>query len=112
MRDIDEKTIKGLAKAASECGIEEFVIDDGWQLNIDSPDEHPEFMGDWEIDKQNEKKITFFYTGEMEYGFFRGLNFVEKNEYLIRVGYTNLSDTEFNDMIEYIKTEGLSHHIG
>ena len=71
-----------------------------------------DYFSDWEIDKQNEKKITFFYTGEMEYGFFRGLNFVEKNEYLIRVGYTNLSDTEFNDIIEYIKTEGLSYHIG
>lgn len=64
MRDIDEKTIKELAKAASECGIEEFVIDDGWQLNIDSPDEHPEFMGDWEIDKHkfpNGLKPVFDY---------------------------------------------------
>ncbi|WP_319592458.1 alpha-galactosidase [uncultured Draconibacterium sp.] len=39
-KEINEKLILELAKAASECGIEEFVIDDGWQTN----------RGDWEID--------------------------------------------------------------
>lgn len=52
MRDIDDTTVCELAKAAAACGIEEFVIDDGWQLNIDSPADHPEFMGDWTIDRK------------------------------------------------------------
>ena len=52
MRDIDDKMIRQLAKAAADCGIEEFVIDDGWQLNIDSPEGQPEFMGDWMIDRK------------------------------------------------------------
>ncbi len=49
MHDIDGTLIYELADAAAECGIEEFVIDDGWEMNIDT--EHPEqFLGDWEID--------------------------------------------------------------
>ena len=49
MHDINEKLICELADAAAECGIEEFVIDDGWEMNIDT--EHPEqFLGDWETD--------------------------------------------------------------
>lgn len=52
MRDINEQMVCELAKAAAECGIEEFVIDDGWQINIDSPADKPEFMGDWTIDRK------------------------------------------------------------
>jgi alpha-galactosidase len=37
--DINENLIKELADAAAECGIEEFIIDDGWQTNY----------GDWGI---------------------------------------------------------------
>lgn len=38
--NINEKLIRELADAASECGIEEFVIDDGWQSSY----------GDWGVD--------------------------------------------------------------
>ncbi len=38
--NINEILIKELADAAAACGIEEFIIDDGWQTN----------RGDWEID--------------------------------------------------------------
>ena len=37
---IDDKLIRELADAAASCGVQEFVIDDGWQTN----------NGDWEID--------------------------------------------------------------
>lgn len=64
MRDINEEMVCQLAKAAAECGIEEFVIDDGWQLNIDSPEGKPEYMGDWVVDKRkfpNGLKPVFDY---------------------------------------------------
>lgn len=40
--DINEKLIRELADAAAECGIEEFIIDDGWQSSY----------GDWGINKE------------------------------------------------------------
>jgi alpha-galactosidase len=40
-KEIDEKLIMELAKAAANAGMKEFVIDDGWQDNY----------GDWGIDK-------------------------------------------------------------
>jgi alpha-galactosidase len=52
--DINEKLIMELAKAASDAGMKEFVIDDGWQDNY----------GDWNIDKQkfpNGLKPVFDY---------------------------------------------------
>lgn len=64
MRNIDEKMIYGLADAASECGVEEFVIDDGWQLNVNSPLDRTEHMGDWVIDRKkfpNGLKPVFDY---------------------------------------------------
>lgn len=42
LHDINDKMIRELADAASECGIEEFVIDDGWQ----------DSYGDWGINRQ------------------------------------------------------------
>ncbi len=39
-REVNEKLIKELADAAAACGVEEFIIDDGWQVGF----------GDWEID--------------------------------------------------------------
>ncbi len=39
-RNINDKLIRELADAASACGVQEFVIDDGWQVGF----------GDWEID--------------------------------------------------------------
>jgi alpha-galactosidase len=52
--DINEKLIYELADAAAECGIEEFIIDDGWQDNY----------GDWGINKEkfpNGLKPVFDY---------------------------------------------------
>ena len=40
-QDIDEKLVMELADAAAECGIEEFVLDDGWQ----------DSYGDWGVDR-------------------------------------------------------------
>ena len=63
-RDINEKMIYKLAQAASECGVEEFVIDDGWQINVNSPMDKPEYQGDWEIDRKkfpNGLKPVFDY---------------------------------------------------
>ncbi|MDX9882448.1 MAG: alpha-galactosidase [Prolixibacteraceae bacterium] len=39
-RNINDKLIRELADAAAGCGVQEFVIDDGWQVGF----------GDWEID--------------------------------------------------------------
>lgn len=41
LHNINEKLIFELADAAAECGVEEFIIDDGWQ----------DSYGDWGIDK-------------------------------------------------------------
>lgn len=53
-KNIDEKLIMELAKAASEAGMKEFIIDDGWQDNY----------GDWGIDSKkfpNGLKPVFDY---------------------------------------------------
>jgi alpha-galactosidase len=42
LHNINDKMIRELADAAAECGIEEFIIDDGWQ----------DSYGDWGINKQ------------------------------------------------------------
>ena len=46
---IDAKLIRELADAAAECGIEEFVIDDGWQINIS---DGTYGRGDWAVDEK------------------------------------------------------------
>ena len=33
-RDVNEELVKELADAASACGVEEFIIDDGWQVGF------------------------------------------------------------------------------
>jgi alpha-galactosidase len=42
LHNINDKMVRELAAAAAECGIEEFVIDDGWQ----------DSYGDWGINKE------------------------------------------------------------
>lgn len=59
--EINEELIYDLAKAAAECGVEEFVIDDGWQINIDPA---VGGRGDWAVDKNkfpNGLKPVFDY---------------------------------------------------
>ena len=46
---IDAKLVRELADAAAECGIEEFVIDDGWQINIS---DGKYGRGDWAVDEK------------------------------------------------------------
>ncbi|MBR7180072.1 MAG: alpha-galactosidase [Kiritimatiellae bacterium] len=44
---VDAKLIRELVDAAAECGVEEFVIDDGWQMNVSDG----KFgRGDWAVD--------------------------------------------------------------
>ncbi|MCF6357393.1 MAG: alpha-galactosidase, partial [Draconibacterium sp.] len=53
-RNVNEKLIFELTDAAANCGIEEFIIDDGWQVGF----------GDWEIDYEkfpNGLKPVFDY---------------------------------------------------
>lgn len=53
-RDVHEHLIKELADEAAACGVEEFIIDDGWQVGF----------GDWEIDYEkfpNGLKPVFDY---------------------------------------------------
>ena len=48
-RNINAQLIMELADAAAECGIEEFVIDDGWQMLVSDG----KFgYGDWEVDSK------------------------------------------------------------
>lgn len=46
---LDEKLIFDVAHAASECGVQEFVIDDGWQINL-RQNREGEYFDDWSID--------------------------------------------------------------
>ncbi|QLE01821.1 alpha-galactosidase [Galbibacter sp. BG1] len=51
---INDSLIRSVAKAAAECGIEEFVIDDGWQVNSHRQSSirgWGENYGDWLVDK-------------------------------------------------------------
>ncbi len=49
---INEKLICEVADAAAECGVEEFVIDDGWQCNISDlkKNRSAPSRGDWVVD--------------------------------------------------------------
>lgn len=64
---ISDSLVRDLAKAAAECGIQEFVIDDGWEMNYQAkPSAKPwgENYGDWLVNKYkfpNGLKTTFDY---------------------------------------------------
>jgi alpha-galactosidase len=58
-QNINEGLVKELAKAAAECGVEEFIIDDGWQVGTGSSDrirtdeqvdEQEAWLADWKVD--------------------------------------------------------------
>lgn len=53
-RDINEALLLELADAAAECGIEEFIVDDGWQNSSGSSTagNSNEVKIDWEIDTE------------------------------------------------------------
>jgi alpha-galactosidase len=52
--NINETLVKEVAKAAAECGVEEFVIDDGWQVAQGSGNQLSGLQGDddWEVDRK------------------------------------------------------------
>lgn len=53
--DVHEKNINELAMASADCGIREFIIDDGWQTNKydnrnDNDRKRVSYYGDWLVD--------------------------------------------------------------
>jgi len=64
---VSDSLIRELARAAAECGIREFVIDDGWEVNYNlKTSEKPwgRNYGDWQVDRNkfpNDLKATFDY---------------------------------------------------
>jgi len=57
LRNVNDGMIRELARAASECGVEVFIIDDGWQASdvneIDGAlKKSAETTGDWEVDRR------------------------------------------------------------
>ncbi len=52
---VSDSLVRDVAKAAAECGIGEFIIDDGWQVNTGSatsPDAWGNNYGDWNVDEK------------------------------------------------------------
>lgn len=68
---VNDTLIRDVAKAASECGIQEFIIDDGWQVNVGSPSSTRGWgsnYGDWIVDKHKFPKglkSTFDYISSL-----------------------------------------------
>jgi alpha-galactosidase len=106
-RNINEKLIFELVDAAAECGIEEFIIDDGWQ----------DSYGDWIIDKQkfpNGLKPAFDYIKSkgMKPGLWISLAsaasnskvFMEHPEYAVRKadGSPISLHSDFDEMNNYV----------
>jgi alpha-galactosidase len=51
---VSDSLIRDVAKAAAECGIQEFIIDDGWQVNTGGKTSELEWggnYGDWKVDE-------------------------------------------------------------
>ncbi len=52
---VNDSLIRDIARAAADCGVQEFIIDDGWQVNdggASSPDAWGNNYGDWLVDEQ------------------------------------------------------------
>ena len=53
-QNVNEGLVLEVAEAAAECGVEEFVIDDGWQVNVAQLENRPKTAqaprGDWVVD--------------------------------------------------------------
>ena len=64
-RAINDELVKQLAKAAAECGVQEFIIDDGWQMGLGGADKKDgTVVSDWAVDTVKFKgglKPTFDY---------------------------------------------------
>ncbi|GHT66948.1 hypothetical protein FACS189452_03760 [Bacteroidia bacterium] len=55
---VNEELVKEVAKAASECGVEEFIIDDGWELGTgcggevraeEPENDQDDWLADWKV---------------------------------------------------------------
>jgi alpha-galactosidase len=68
---VSDTLIRDVANAASECGIQEFIIDDGWQVNAGSSSSTRGWgsnYGDWIVDKHKFPqglKSTFDYISSL-----------------------------------------------
>jgi alpha-galactosidase len=52
---VSDSLVREVALAASECGVKEFVIDDGWEVNQDSKSSTEAWgnnYGDWKVDEE------------------------------------------------------------
>ncbi|MCK4746080.1 MAG: alpha-galactosidase, partial [Bacteroidales bacterium] len=52
---VSDSLVLDVARAAAECGVKEFIIDDGWQVNMGSetsPDAWGNNYGDWKVDEE------------------------------------------------------------
>jgi alpha-galactosidase len=64
---VTDSLVRDIAKAAAECGIQEFIIDDGWQVNAGGQTSKLEWggnYGDWIVDENKFPggfKSTFDY---------------------------------------------------
>ena len=58
-----------------------------------------EYFQTWDIEKKGEYKYDFNYNGELDYAIYKYVLFAMKNEYMISLSYTNLSETELNDIL-------------
>jgi alpha-galactosidase len=50
---INDSLVREVARAAAECGIQEFILDDGWQINIGGETSEKGWgnnYGDWQVD--------------------------------------------------------------
>jgi alpha-galactosidase len=104
---INDSLIYDVAKAAAKCGVQEFVIDDGWQVNIGASSSLKPWggnYGDWVVDKvkfPNGLKSTFDYIKSL--GMKPGL--------WISVGSANKNSKVFQDHPEWF-VKNSSNQIG
>ena len=70
---VSDSLVREVARAAADCGVMEFIIDDGWQVNSGggtSADAWGNNYGDWLVDEvevswwsQSPLSITFNHSG-------------------------------------------------
>jgi alpha-galactosidase len=64
---VSDSLVREVAQAAADCGVREFIIDDGWQVNtgsVTSPDAWGNNYGDWNVD---EEKFPGGFTPTFDY---------------------------------------------
>jgi alpha-galactosidase len=64
---VSDSLVREVAQAAADCGVREFIIDDGWQVNtgsVTSPDAWGNNYGDWNVD---EEKFPGGFTSTFDY---------------------------------------------